>query len=329
MAQVAYANELFELFNDECIWLSVDDKNKINMRTLAVYRYFQINRFFPVNDKPDYNDHDIPHPDCKVVPSGYLLMDTKSRGRCHRRSSSLPPSTPADVGTYRRSRSLSPPRHDLHGCATMSTDQFGRQHVNYGQTGNLHVFNRSTKFMKTSPQTHANDLHRLLSDKNIAAGKKTVLPVSDNGPDWNPRFLQTFVHLGRPWRDLQLDALVQTSYAAGFSCFNTVERAWAPLSFRLVGVTLPACLPEDEQPPWPQKNISSELQQEKEKKVYDRATSMLGDYWEDVTIDGFKVVPIQVKCNDAAMPYNDEKQVSSYLKAGITEHGKNLQMSKF
>ena len=122
MAEVAYANELFELFSDECIQLLVDDKNKINVGALAVLRYFQINRFFPVNDKPDYNDHDFPHPDCKIVPSGYLITDTKFRGRCHRRSSSLPLSQCADVSISRCSRSLSPPRYDLHGCATLNTD---------------------------------------------------------------------------------------------------------------------------------------------------------------------------------------------------------------
>ena len=130
--------------------------------------------------------------------------------------------------------------------------------------------------------------------------------------------MQTFVYLGRLWRDLQLDELVQTSYEAGFSCFNMMGRAWAPLSFQLAGVTLPACLPEDDQPPWMQKNISPELQKEKEVKVFDRATSMLGDYWEDVSTDGNKVFPIQVKCNDPATPYNDEEQVSEYLKCYLS-----------
>ena len=53
MAQVAHADELFELFRDRCIRLSVDDKNKISVGTLTVSRYFQINRFISVNDKPD------------------------------------------------------------------------------------------------------------------------------------------------------------------------------------------------------------------------------------------------------------------------------------
>ena len=108
--------------------------------------------------------------------------------------------------------------------------------------------------------------------------KKAVLLISDNGPDWNPKFLQTFLYLGRLWRDLKLDVLAQTSYAAGYSRYNMIERAWAPLSWQLVGVTLPATLEDEASPPWQQTNISSAERREKEVKVLAAAIHLLGDY---------------------------------------------------
>ena len=81
MAQVGYANELFELFHDEAVRISADDKNKINVGTLAVSRYFQIRKYFPSDDTPNYTDHDFPLPDAKIVPSGYLLCTPNAAKR--------------------------------------------------------------------------------------------------------------------------------------------------------------------------------------------------------------------------------------------------------
>ena len=114
-------------------------------------------------------------------------------------------------------------------------------------------------FHKTSPMTHANDLHYLLSVAGVARGKKAVLLITDNGPDWNPKFPQTFLYLGLVWRDLQLDSLVQTTYTPGYSRFNMTERAWAPLSWHLLGVTLPITLPGESVPPWLQKGLPAEV----------------------------------------------------------------------
>lgn len=320
MAQVAYANELFELFGDECVRMSVDDKNKINVGTLAVSRFFQIQKFFPVNDAPNYNDHDFPYPDSKIVPSGYLVMQSKEKGDRYRccRSQSPPPRR---AHSSRRTRSLLPIREpSTAGCRT-SVDKSGRQHVNYRRTGNLYVFNHAVRFAKTSAQTLANDLLHLLADLKVAEGKKAVLLVSDNGPDWNPKFLQTFLCLGRLWRDLKLDVLVQTSYAAGFSRYNMVERAWAPLSWKLVGVTLPATLEGESLPPWQQTGIPEAEQRAKEIEVFDDAMAKLNQYWSQCEIDGFSVHPIAVPClTSTPDKYSDEETVRSFLKAGVQEH---------
>ena len=73
---------------NETVALSADDKNKLNVGTLAVSRYFNQRKFFMTNDQPNYPDHDFPYSGAKLIPAGYLLL--KSRIRTSR-SLSLPP----------------------------------------------------------------------------------------------------------------------------------------------------------------------------------------------------------------------------------------------
>ena len=90
MAQVAYLNELFQLYEEECICISADDKNKINVGSLAVSRYFQLRLFFPTTDSPDFLDHDFPYPGAKISPCEYLILSSKPSKSKHRsRSLSL------------------------------------------------------------------------------------------------------------------------------------------------------------------------------------------------------------------------------------------------
>lgn len=87
-AQVNFVSELSEMLVDETVALSADDKNKLNVGTLAVSRYFNIGKMFMTDDQPNYPDHDFPYSGAKLIPAGYLLL--KSR--------------------FRRSRSVSPQR---------------------------------------------------------------------------------------------------------------------------------------------------------------------------------------------------------------------------
>lgn len=56
---------------------STDTMNKA-IGTLAVSRYRQIRKVFPVNDKPDYPNHDFPigH-GYKITPVGYMVLESK------------------------------------------------------------------------------------------------------------------------------------------------------------------------------------------------------------------------------------------------------------
>ena len=72
--QVNYVNELMYYYGGETLQYSVDNKNKVNVGTLAVSRYHHIGSFFPILDKPDYPDHDFPLENFKIVPSGKLIQ---------------------------------------------------------------------------------------------------------------------------------------------------------------------------------------------------------------------------------------------------------------
>ena len=80
--QVAYMREFAEQFADEVAVMSCDNKNKINIGTLAVSRYHQIRRIFSLSDKPQYADHDFPFAKAKIVPSGYMLLEPKRSVSC-------------------------------------------------------------------------------------------------------------------------------------------------------------------------------------------------------------------------------------------------------
>ena len=82
-----FFRELSEMLLNETVALSADDKNKLNVGTLAVSRDFTQGKFFMTNDQPNYADHDFPYSGAKLIPAGYLLLKSRTR----------------------RSRSLSPP----------------------------------------------------------------------------------------------------------------------------------------------------------------------------------------------------------------------------
>ena len=79
-AQVAYRREFSAMFDKECAIFSADDVNKIKVGALAVSRYHQINRYFPMDDSPNVPDHDFPIPGYLIIPSGYMRLLNKQFG---------------------------------------------------------------------------------------------------------------------------------------------------------------------------------------------------------------------------------------------------------
>ena len=56
-----------DMFSDETIALSADDKNKVHVGTLAVSRHFSINNLLATNYQPNYPDHDFLYVNAKLV----------------------------------------------------------------------------------------------------------------------------------------------------------------------------------------------------------------------------------------------------------------------
>ena len=321
MAQVNLANELFQMHDGECLRLSCDDKNKVNVGILCVSRRMQITKYFSMDDQPVYQDHDFPAQQSKIIPSGYMLMQTRRSLTRNERSRSYSPRKSMHRREARH-RSFSPVSSHSSINGSTTTDSMGRTHIPYGRTGDVYVYNRAAKFHNSSAMIHSNDLTEILKevrDKNPK--KNSVLLVSDNGPDWNPQSLQTFLYMGRLWRDSNLDCLMLTTYLPGFSRFNMIEHAWAPLTKALTSVTLSNHLP-GEKAPAEQAGFTREQTQEKESVVFDAAIDLLNNYWALTYDDKYYVHSRKVDCQSVPKPYNDKEPSYAFLmKSGIQQLG--------
>ena len=67
----------------------------------------------------------------------------------------------------------------------------------------------------------------------------------------------------RLWRDLNLDAVIDVSYAPNDSKMNPIERDWSFVSNLMTGVTLPITLNGETVPPWLQSDLSAEGKEKK------------------------------------------------------------------
>ena len=264
-AQVNYIGELSEMLVNETVALSTDDKNKLNVGTLAVSRYFNQGKFFMTNDQPNYPDHDFPFSGAKLVPAGYLLLKSKIR-----RSRSLSP-PPRFSGNVKKRRSSSQPallcyksREKLHEMKYR--DELGRERISWPRTGQVSVYLYASLFYSSTSALHASHLEEILKPIVECENKGAVTILCDGGPDWSPKCTPNLINYGRLWKRLKLDVLVLTCYAPGHSRFNPIEHCWAPLSKKLTGVTLPISLCEDIPSPWVENGLSNEERLKKKGK---------------------------------------------------------------
>ena len=323
-AQVQYLMEFSATF-PECCVISCDDMNKVNVGTLAVSRYHQINRFFPVNDAPQYPDHDFPYRNSKIIPSGYMIITAKDQHQSnhHRRARSTPPRRcQRDAAIIaRRSRSHSPQRTDNH----YRKDKLQRVHTEYPKTGPVHVFCRASKFHSSTSVTHTSDLATLLEEVPELRTKTVLSLVVDGGPDHNPNHLVNFLAYGRLWKEFDLDCLIMCTHAPGQSAFNFIEHAWSVLSRKLTGVTLPNHEP-GEAPPSEQHLSEAECRQ-KEATVFDEAISILCGYWNECSFDTHPVLAHAVASENAQQAYADHGNLDTFVKSSLRHIAADADMS--
>ena len=85
--------------------------------------------------------------------------------------------------------------------------------------------------------------------------KNVIVAVTDNGPDWNGKFIVNIINAGRLWLDCNLDCLIFVSYAASESKYNMMERCWS-----VINNTLSIKLPGEDTHPWTQGLSKEETQ---------------------------------------------------------------------
>jgi len=101
--------------------------------------------------------------------------------------------------------------------------------------GQLHIFNRPYYFTNSNAFTHANDIMKILAQKNPRPN--VVALFCDNGTVAPNNYL-VFVALGRIWKTFSLDQLFAASFAPYNSKYNMIELAWGNMSQALAQVTL-------------------------------------------------------------------------------------------
>ena len=91
-----------------------------------------------------------------------------------KRSQSLPPSF--DIRDENESQEM------LNNCIT---DKLGRIHLKCGKTGPLYIFHRDQMFHCFTSESHAYDLHALLSKPKIRQNKHVCIIKADGGSGWS------------------------------------------------------------------------------------------------------------------------------------------------
>ena len=139
-AQVKYAKEFCQAFPEDTVHLSCDDMNKVNVGVLAVSRYHQVGRFFPLNEKPCSPDQDFPFKNSKIIiPSGYMVLSGAKPTKADRMQSRSLTRPQGNGGRSRPSQSWSPPAQRGHSSGRFGVDKLARLHHVVPHTGALHV----------------------------------------------------------------------------------------------------------------------------------------------------------------------------------------------
>lgn len=259
-SQVRTVAEVSTCFRDEIVFMSCDNKQKVQVGRPANSAYRRPTGYYLESNFPDLDDHSFPvEQKVQLVPMGYMFVNQfseKKIGRCRHLSIS-------DMPIWlekRRKRCFSEPaalhhryrygkREGQFEGITFRLDDNGRKMIKTERRGHLEVFVTIDRYVKSTSTRHINHLHEIFrKEKMLTMGKKNLSLVADNGPDWKfgPG---TMFDLGRLWISLDLDSLVVVHYAPFCSRLNYIERLWPQLTHATKTVTLPITLPGHVLPP--------------------------------------------------------------------------------
>jgi len=183
-------------------------------------------------EPPNYNDHDFPNANCKLVPAGYEVLSFKVK-----RSRSLSPVKKPFQIVGRRS-------YSADSCVVipkkrLMSDKVGRPKVKWPRSGSLNMQVHSCRSVETTNIMHTSFLKKMIKREMRTKQVMNVVLIADGGPDWSVKGVGNLMSLGMLWKELQLDTLTVQCYAPGMSRFNPIERLWSFLNAKIVTVTLP------------------------------------------------------------------------------------------
>lgn len=297
-AQVNLVNELAVIHSTNTLSLSVDNKNKVDVGIPATSRRCQVRQIYIQDNGPNYNDHDFPHPNSKLVPAGYLILKEKSL-----RSRSLSP--PKEKNKIKK-RSLSESscfnNAALHR-ANLTRDKLNREKVKWPRSGPLFIQLYPSRLIESTNVMHANHLMNLINKEKVCKDVFNVTLIADGGPDWSVKGVINFVSLGMLWKKSCLDTLIIQCYAPHHSRFNPIERCWSFLTQKIVGVILP----DDINGVVPSYNDNDGWME-----VLDNAAKTLARFWHMKVYNGFKICVDTMTSEDPVV--NKIKETHTLLK---------------
>ena len=160
--------------------------------------------------------------------------------------------------------------------------------------------------------SHLSDLENVLSmpqQKN----KRSVLLTVDGGPDWTTTSLINIDFFYSFWRKKEQTLLTITSYAPGFSAYNSVEHLWSPVSKKFTSAKANPCAEGDEVPPVQLSDATDEEIVSKEHKVFDRITNETCEYYlKNFTFNGRDMLVQQIPCNFVGVYFGEKAQVKVF-----------------
>lgn len=104
----------------------------------------------------------------------------------------------------------------LNGCLFNITDAGSN-------LGKLHLALCADVLHSSTSNRHINNLEKFL--RKELAGRKHLILVVDNGPDWRMEHANVMSY-GRLFKRLKLDRLTIVHYSPYHSRFNFIERRW-------------------------------------------------------------------------------------------------------
>ena len=275
-SQVNLVNEMAVLC-ENTLSLSVDNKNKVEVGIPATSRRSKIRTFYMVSEAPNYNDHDFPHANSKLVPAGYQILRSKLK-----RAKSLSPKRKETFFSNRK-RSLSVGEsfgEQLRGKKELTKDKINRERVKWPRSGPLLVQLYPSRLIESTNVMHVNHLMQLIKREKQLKEVYNVVAIADGGPDWSVKGVINFLSLGYLWTNARLDTLIVQCYAPGHSRFNPIERSWSFLTNKIIGVILPDEI--DGKVPQPGDSVAW-------MKVLDNATITCSKFWDKKVYAGYPI----------------------------------------